>query len=107
VIDIPSICLARIPTLLARADASSMESEACASVYHPVTLESDYSRVVMMTALPTDTFLSVVHMSRFILASIPVENSSINMTEGLPRAQYNSAKCLNKQMKRTYKRYGQ
>ena len=42
------------------------------------------ARVVMTTAFPTATFLNVPHMSLFILASIPVENSSMSTTEGLP-----------------------
>ncbi len=41
-------------------------------------------RVVMIIALPTATFLNVPHMSRFILASIPVENSSMRIQDGLP-----------------------
>lgn len=44
----------------------------------------DDLRVVMMTALPTDTFRRVFHMSRFILGSMPVENSSMRTTAGLP-----------------------
>jgi hypothetical protein len=39
---------------------------------------------VIITAFPRATFLSVFHKPRFIFASIPVENSSIKMTEGLP-----------------------
>ena len=41
-------------------------------------------RVVMTIAFPTATFLSVLHMSRFIFASTPVENSSMRITDGLP-----------------------
>ena len=35
-------------------------------------------------ALPTEILLSVSHISRFILASMPVENSSMSITGGFP-----------------------
>lgn len=51
-------------------------------------LSSRYARVVITTALPIATFRKVPHISRFILASIPVENSSIRITEGFPKENY-------------------
>ena len=41
----------------------------------------------MRTAFPTATFLNVPHISLFVLASMPVENSSMRTTEGLPETK--------------------
>jgi hypothetical protein len=49
----------------------------------------------MTTAFPTATFLNVPHISLFILASIPVENSSISTTEGLPARRRVSQSAIN------------
>ena len=46
--------------------------------------QARHLRVVMTIAFPTATFLSVLHISRFIFASTPVENSSMRITDGLP-----------------------
>ena len=64
------------------------------------------ARVVMTTAFPTATFLNVPHISRFILASIPVENSSMSTTEGLPvRRRINeSIWNMNERSELTHKR---
>lgn len=48
-------------------------------------MKQGYVRVVMMTAFPTATLRKVCHMSRFIFGSIPVENSSMRTTAGLPK----------------------
>ena len=42
------------------------------------------ARVVTTTPFPTATCLNVPHISLFLLASIPVENSFTSTTEGLP-----------------------
>lgn len=79
---VPSIRFARMPTLFANADASSIES------FYEMSCESNnvyrHLRVVMTMALPTEILLSVSHISRFILASMPVENSSMSITGGFP-----------------------
>lgn len=71
-----------MPTLFANADASSIES------FYEMSCESNnvyrHLRVVMTMALPTEILLSVSHISRFILASMPVENSSMSITGGFP-----------------------
>ena len=46
--------------------------------------QNDRLRVVITTAFPTATFLKTDHMSRFILASTPVLNSSMSKFVGFP-----------------------
>jgi hypothetical protein len=47
--------------------------------------------VVITTALFADSALSVPHISRFIFASTPDENSSMSTTDGLPISAMASA----------------
>ena len=56
-----------------------------------------HSRVVITTALPIATLRRVFHISLFIFASIPVENSSIKTHAGLPRSGFIA--CSRKKMK--------
>ena len=51
-------------------------------------------RVVIITALPLATLRSVCHISRFILGSIPVENSSMSKTDGFPMSAIASESFL-------------
>jgi hypothetical protein len=48
-------------------------------------------RVVITTAFPAATARSVPHISRFIFASTPEENSSMSTTAGLPMSAIASA----------------
>lgn len=81
---------AKMPTLVASAEASSIESTRSVSI-HLCSRRYQDLRVVMIIAFPTATFRNVFHISRFIFASIPVENSSMRIHDGFPETNHQSA----------------
>ncbi len=82
---------AMIPTLFASVDASSIESSHASSDIDTRLGLGQHSRVVITIAFPTATFFSVRHISLFIFASTPLENSSISSTLGFPTSAIASA----------------